>query len=298
VLATAQWTWLGILIFVQIISYASLTWLNGLSLMPFSGGIRFRRLMAILTAMAFIETAIPSAGASGVVLRARLLSRHGRYPLEAALFSLVLETAFEVIAIVSIAVLGIVLLLRRGNYVFLNFVWVVLPILIIAALVWYVWRRLIRRGVPRQLLINMAGWWNRRIRRRPVDLGNLEQRLVEFQSGLIRLQGIPLWKFLLAAYGKVILDIATLGVCFLLFRYTIPLETLVTGYAILLLLSGLASLPGGLGLADVSAPVIFANLGTPASIALAAGLTYRLTAFWLLRFIGFLSWEFLEEAAK
>jgi hypothetical protein len=31
------------------------------------------------------------------------------------------------------------------------------------------------------------------------------------------------------------------------------------------------------------------------SVALAAGLTYRLIAFWLLRFIGFISWQLLES---
>ena len=72
---------------------------------------------------------------------------------------------------------------------------------------------------------------------------------------------------------------------------------MLTGYGMILVLSGLASLPGGLGVADVSVPVVFAGLGVQAPIALAAGLTYRLVAFWLLRFLGFVSWQVLEATS-
>jgi uncharacterized membrane protein YbhN (UPF0104 family) len=42
-------------------------------------------------------------------------------------------------------------------------------------------------------------------------------------------------------------------------------------------------------------PVIFSRLGVPGAIALAAGLTYRLIAFWLVRFVGYISWLILER---
>jgi hypothetical protein len=42
-------------------------------------------------------------------------------------------------------------------------------------------------------------------------------------------------------------------------------------------------------------PVVFSGLGVAGSVALTAGLTYRLIAFWLLRFVGFLNWQILES---
>ncbi len=66
------------------------------------------------------------------------------------------------------------------------------------------------------------------------------------------------------------------------------------GYGLMLLLSGLAALPGGLGLTEASLAVIFARLGAPGAVAIAAALTYRLLAFWLLRLVGFASWQVLE----
>jgi hypothetical protein len=47
-------------------------------------------------------------------------------------------------------------------------------------------------------------------------------------------------------------------------------------------LSGLAALPGGPGLAEVSAAVVFSRLGVPSAVAIAGSLTYRLIAFRLL----------------
>jgi uncharacterized membrane protein YbhN (UPF0104 family) len=46
---------------------------------------------------------------------------------------------------------------------------------------------------------------------------------------------------------------------------------------------------------DASVPVIFSWLGVAGAVALAAGLTYRLIAFWLVRFVGFFSWLDLER---
>jgi uncharacterized membrane protein YbhN (UPF0104 family) len=46
---------------------------------------------------------------------------------------------------------------------------------------------------------------------------------------------------------------------------------------------------------DAIVPVIFSWISVPGSVALAAGLTYRLIAFWLVRFVGFISWQVLEN---
>jgi hypothetical protein len=46
-------------------------------LRPLPGCIGFYRLMFVLTAMAFITSAVPSGGADGVVLRARMLGNFG-----------------------------------------------------------------------------------------------------------------------------------------------------------------------------------------------------------------------------
>ena len=109
-----QWLWLAAAVFVQVVSYAFLTGLNYLLLRPFSGRISFLRLMAILPAMAFIEVALPSAGASGVVLRARFLGRGG-YSVEACTFTLALEFIYLAVVMMAASPFGLWYLIRtRG----------------------------------------------------------------------------------------------------------------------------------------------------------------------------------------
>ena len=86
----------------------------------------------------------------------------------------------------------------------------------------------------------------------------------------------------------------TLGACFLAFSYPISPGILLTGYGMMQALSVLGIRPGGLGLADASLAVIYARLGAPGAVAVAAALTYRLIAYWGLRFIGFITWQILE----
>ena len=95
----------------QMISYACLAQMNRLLLQPFSGRISLPRMMAILPTFAFIEVAIPSAGASGVVLRVRYLGQSGYTP-EASVFTLALESLYLGVIMTAASLLGLGYLLR------------------------------------------------------------------------------------------------------------------------------------------------------------------------------------------
>jgi uncharacterized protein (TIRG00374 family) len=294
----ADWIWFGAAVVIQVISYAFLTWLNALSLQPFSGRIGFGQLAFLLTAMAFIEIAIPSAGASGIALRVRLLRKFGYSP-EASLFSLIVETLSELVALVTVAFLGVFYLLRSGRFRWNDILWFSTAGGVLLLATGFAWRVLMDPQRSQRVVFKLAGWWNRLLGRyRRVEQGQLEERLRIFRENLGQYQRVPVWKFILAAYGKVLLDVATLGAGFYLFRFAISPGTLLTGYGLILTFSGLAALPGGLGMADAYVPVLFSWLAVPGSVALAAGLTYRLIAFWLVRFVGFISWNYLEARSS
>lgn len=292
---TAKWIWLLIAIFIQVISYAFLTWLNILALEPFNGKIGFWRLTAVLTSMAFIQIAIPSAGISGAALRVRLLGKFDYTP-EDSLFSLAVETICEFVALVLMASFGIVVLLQNRNFsmqvMIIFFILGVVGFLIVR----YYWRLLKDRDRSQVLVTKLVYYWNRiggRFRR--LELDAMLDRLKNFQNDLTEYKDVPIWKFVLATSGKVVLDVATLGAAFMLFGYAIPLETLFVGYGLILAVSGIAALPGGIGMADAYIPVLLTWFGVPGAVALTAGLVYRLIAYWLVRFVGFFSWQFLES---
>jgi uncharacterized protein (TIRG00374 family) len=292
----AEWAWLGFAIVIEFISYIWLTWLNYLLLSPFSGKIGFWRLMAVLPAMAFIEVALPSAGLSGVVLRARLLSKNG-YSAEAATFTLLMETIYLGMAIVVASAAGFWYLLNSGGIGLrqLAILATILILLLNSGILIY------RIGHDKQRGTSWAKWmvtrWNRVLHAlgRPViSMESIVARFNRFHEELHQLKHVPPILLFGLAIGRVTFDVAILGTCFIAFRYAVSSSILLTGYGLMLVLSGLASFPGGLGLVDISLAGIFARLGAPGAVALAAALSYRLLTFWLVRLIGFVAWQVLE----
>lgn len=292
---TAEWIWLLVAIMIQVFSYSFLTWMNALALQPFSGKIGFIPLAGVLTSMAFIIVAIPSAGISGVALRVHLLRKY-KYLPEESLFSLVVESTLELIALVSVALIGIVYLIQSGGLTLNNVLLLALIGVLVIALLWLTWYILSDYERSRRTLKIIVNLWNRYGERiKKLDLEDMDDRLGYFNQNIRRYPRSSWWKFPLSAYGKVILDVLTLGVCFRLFGYTISPETLLIGYGLILTLSGVSTLPGGLVMTEALAPIIFSRLGVPGAVALVAGLTYRLIAFWLVRFVGYINWLILER---
>jgi uncharacterized protein (TIRG00374 family) len=297
---TARWEWLAAAVVLQFASYSSLTWFNALALQPFAGRIGFWRLMLLLTSLAFITAAVPSAGASGFVLRARLLGRHG-YMAEASTFTLLLELLYLVVGTILVGFLGLGYLLQVGTVTWPEVTVMAALALLAGGLVWAGWSLLADPRRSLSLVRSLAGSWNRltgRFRLRSIDLRVVEQRLGIFHAGLRELARLPRWKFAAAAAGRILLDVATLGACFAGLGRLVRPDVLLIGYGLILVISVLSIVPGGLGLADVSLPVVFNRLGVPGSLALAAGLTYRLLAFWLIRFLGFVGWQVLETPSE
>lgn len=290
----ANWMWFGIAIAVQIISYASLTWLNSLALQPFQGKITFLRLAGVLTSMAFIQVAVPSMGISGVAMRVHLLKKSGYRP-EDSLASLVVETLGEAVAITTLVLLGVAFVLSRGVSLISQLERYFLVAFIFLGLAGYIWRVISDPALTRSHLVFFASIWDRLGRRwGKINVETVEQRLDEFRCNMRDYRKVPFWKLCLSSYAKVILDVATLGAAFYMFGYPISASDLFIGYGLILLFSGSAALPGGLGMTEAFVPVIFFWLGVPGSVALAAGLVYRLIAFWFVRFIGYFCWHALE----
>lgn len=291
----AQWGWLPLVLATALASYAALTWLNQLALAPFPGRIPFRRLAAVLTAMAYIEVTVPSAGASGLAMRARLLGRHG-YSLAASSFSFFVEIVALAAVTALLGSVGAIHLYAGGAIGRAQTAGLAGLVLTLTALAVGLWLIIIDRERSRRCLVAVAPYWNRLVGRwRRLDPERIENRLEHFHAGLAEFRRTPKTLFALAAGLRVGLDLATLGGCFLLFGCPLSFGALLTGYAVLLVASMLAALPGGLALPDAAVPLVFQQLGVSAAGALAAGLTYRLIAVWLVRLIGFVSWQVLEE---
>jgi uncharacterized protein (TIRG00374 family) len=231
-------------------------------------------------------------------LRVRLLRRYGYAP-EDSLFSLFVETLSELIALAAVALLGVAYLLRSGSLSLVELAWAALALAALCLLLFWGWRLLLDESRSRRLLQAIVERWNRRFSRlRRLDGAELALRLENFRIHLRRYREVPAWKFVLASFGKVILDVICLGAGFALLGFAISPGTLFTGYGLILTFSGAAALPGGLAASEAVVPVVFSWLRVPAAVALSAGITYRLIAFWLVRFVGFFAWQYLEARSR
>ena len=244
--------------------------------------------------------AIPSAGMSGLVLRARLLGKRG-YSLEASAFSVIMETIWLTMVFALVYFFGLTHLIQVHSISSIQIILVsILCIAFVSLFGVGYWI-----GKDRQRLVYLVTHFNaleNRVRKRfhrPLSSAEAAlQRIDYFYSGLQKLGRTPLWPFIALAVARVALDIAALGACFHAFQFQISMGILVMGYGLMLFLSGPASLPGGLGLADASLAIIYSRLGAPGAVAIAAALAYRLIAFWFIRLCGFFSWVFLEAQKK
>ena len=295
-LRQASWGWLLTAVLIQFVSYAFLGGLNLLLLRPFPGQIGFWRIMLILPAMAFIEVTIPSAGASGVILRARLLGKNG-YSIESSTFTVALENVFIGVTMLAFSMLGLAYMIRSGELRLVQLITLgMLGLLLLIVSGFAVWLGRDRERVKR-VSIRLTGTfnhWRLRFQRKTTPSEMVTQRVDKFYEGLTWLRRRPTWPYWFTAFGRVGLDIACLAACFAAFQYAISPGLLLTGYGLMLLISGVASLPGGLGMADLSLSIIYARLGAPGVVAIAAALSYRLIAWWLVRFVGFVSWQVME----
>ena len=230
------------------------------------------------------------------MLRARYLGRSG-YSIEASTFTLMLETLYLGMIMVTISLFGLWYLLDTGGVSPAQLAWLGAGVVVIlTAGLGLVWAGRDRDRVKRWLQ-RLMFYWNRLAQKynwAPYSNEKLTARLDNFYDGLAYLGQTPRWLSGLMATGRVALDVATLGACFAAFHYVITPGVLLTGYGLTLLLSALAALPGGVALTDVSVAVIYARLGILGAVAIAASLSYRLIAFWLVRLVGFISWQMLE----
>jgi uncharacterized protein (TIRG00374 family) len=297
---TIRWNWAILAIVTQVCSYAFLTGLNLALLRPFPGRIGFLRLMAVLPATAFIQIAIPSGGLSGVVLRTRLLGKNG-YSSVASTVTMLLESIYLAAVMIFVSSAGVWYLINAGDLKTKQLVFAgVLIIVLFGGGAW-----IYRTGSDRQrgtaLSLKVLNTWNRlleKFKRPPQSTDDWLARLDEFYQGLAHLEKTPIWHFLFFSAGRVVLDVASLGLCFKAFDFAISPGILLTGYGMILVFSGMSTLPGGMALADVSLAVIYSRLGAPGAVSVAAALSYRLISFWMVRFTGFITWQFLEERKK
>ncbi len=303
ILDQAQWGWLALALLWTACAYAAVTWLNEILLQRYSARVPYGKQFLIQLAMAFIETVVPSAAISGVMLRARLLKPHGVSAdvtgattlVETALLSAsVLLPAVPAACIALVEGIGGFGILSRWSCVMLGVT------ILIGVTIWQwnapVFVHLRTRGIQRT-----AGFWDGTIQPRwpkyfeewPAQrvIGRIQYLWTESMASV----RVRPYAILLSLLAHFVFEGLGLMMCFYALGQRLPVTTLLLLYPLTIAINTFGAVPGGVGLAEVSLSALYAQFGIAIEVAVAIALTYRLTGYWFPRVVGGLAWLWMER---
>lgn len=291
----AQARGLGLLLAVacQAVSYGAVTGLNLVLLRHYGLSVPWLRQYSIQLARVFVETAIPSASVSGLVLRARLLAPYGT----SADVTTVTALAEVVLVYASILVLALLV----GGAALIGGVagpaagrllpWLAGGAgLVLAALLARRRRSRVAEGLVRAWDHWIVRRWPERLAAWPGERLLARGRyLVGELAALLRTRPYAIGGSLLA---HVSFEALGLAMCFYALGQSPPPATLLLLYVLTVGVNTLGGLPS---LAEVSLAALYTQFGLDPGSAVAVALVYRLADYWLPRATGGLLWLWMER---
>ncbi len=264
----------------------------------FGPALRLGDVVQISLASQFATLFVPSAGLSGVALRARYFGERD-CPLETTLLTYGLETlGFSAGIAISLA-LALLWLTLGGN----GAPWWILGLLLgTIALGVTVLSALLtspRQGDWRYRLLALANRVLVRLGRQPLSMAAIQERIGQLRDAINSLNMALRIRLVLAGVARAAADVLCLQMSLLAFGQAVPLHWTTIGYTLSNVLAWLSALPGGLVVTEASLLTILARHGVPVAMATAATLTYRLFGFWMPRALGLLTlWNLQRKSTR
>ena len=148
-------------------------------------------------------------------------------------------------------------------------------------------------------LVNWVLWHVNRLRKKPYDPLKTQESLNRLFDAW-RQMGKGRWKLpLLGVFGYYGFDVLMMYLIFRALGYLVSFGVLFAGYGLPLLLAKMAFIvPGGVGVIETSMAALFSSLSVPNDVTLVTILSYRLIAFWIPIFLGFVSYLTISRKAR
>ena len=303
VLQQARWEWLLLALVWQAMAYGAVTTLNKIILQHYGADVPWSKQYVIQLAMAFIEAAVPSATISGAVLRIRLLKPHG-VSADVATVSTIIEMVLITASIILLAIPVFVVVAvggLQGRNILSQEIHLLLTGAFSIGVMLILWRTgRFNRGA-RWMLANVSRVWDNRILPRwRRQLGHWSSQTIINRTRHLGSEAVTLIKTNPYAIGESLFarsafEALGLMMCFYALGQHIPFFTMLLIYTLTIAINALGSVPGGVGLAEVSLAVLYTQFGIPPETAVVIALAYRLTDYWLPRVAGGVAWLWLER---
>jgi len=267
------------------------------TLLTFGPQMSFFNLLQLTLASGLATMLLPSAGVSGIVVRARYLTEFG-YTADATVFAYVLEGLGLGVAQCMILSLALLRHALSGQAVQWRPLALLLSTLLLAAAVLAALLSKPRKRNWRYALLERFNSIRIRRGRQPLPASALEQRLSTLHQILRTLCQPSSFNLLLANLGRVVGAVLCLYATLLAFGQVVPLHSVAISFSLSDILGGMSTIPGGLLVTETSLYALLANAGVPLSAVMAATLTYRLIALWLPRIVGAVAWYSLHQRSS
>jgi len=303
ILHQAQKGWLLFALLSTACAYGTVTWLNQILLKRYDARVPFMKQFLIQLAMAFIETAVPSAAISGVVLRARLLKPYG-VSADIATATTMVETSLLTASLILPAILVSCIAMVMGIQGFgklRNWLFILLGMTILIGVAIWQWNTPAFVDFRIRGIRTATHFWEKTIRPRwPKHFEHWSaQRVTErinylWSESLTSVRIRP-YSILFSLLTHFAFEALCLVLCFYALRQSLPFTTLLMLYPLTIAINTFGAVPGGVGLAEVSLSALYSQFGIAIDAAVVIALTYRLTGYWFPRVVGGLAWLWMER---
>ncbi|GAB4313920.1 MAG: UPF0104 family protein [Methanobacteriaceae archaeon] len=254
---------------------------------------KFKTTLIMLMASLFGNNVTPGA-AGGEPLRAYLLRELEGTPFEIGFASSTADRVFEFFPFVIISLFAAIFILTWNISIITR---LVVSVLIFITMIFFV--ILIYAGLNKDIAQRMIIRIARSIfpfiikfTKKPLEFIDIREKLIfyinRFSTGFMQAledKKVFLMGFFIS-FGMWGVDVLRIYVCFVALGSYPPIIPLVIIYTVAILISLLPILPGSWGIREATLVALFAVVGVPADVVLAASIIDRLASYFTVTFIG------------
>ncbi len=256
----------------------------------------FKSLLIMLFASIFGNNVTPGA-AGGEPLRAYLLTEVEGTPFETGLASSTADRVFEFLPFVLISIFAAILILSWNIPVWTRlivFALILLSMIFFGILVYAIFKKEVTQRVVISLAKSVYPFFIR-LTKKTISFADVTEKLIfyinRFSHGFLQVikdRKIFLAGFILS-FAMWTLDMVRIYVCFVALGTYPPIIPLVIIYTIAILISLVPLLPGSWGIREATMVALFAVVGVPGDVVIAASLIDRLASYIVPTIIGALA---------
>jgi glycosyltransferase 2 family protein len=281
--------YVALAVVIQFSIYGMWTQRWSLTIRSLHISIKKRHIFPMLMVGLAVNNITPSARGGGEPVRAYMLSKYSKTPMENAFATVIADRGLDTFPFVVLAILTIifsVLYLTLPEWVVFALIISLVALVTVFIIILYM---SINEAAGEKITLWMVKVVKRFSKKKHFEI---ERRAIEamrgFQNSMrvmirdrrVLMFGLPLSFFIW------FMEITRVYIVFSSFGTPVPLQIIGAVFVIATLIGMIPLLPGGLGAVDGVMIILYSAAGVPPSISAAATIVERLISFWMTSFIG------------